>query len=180
MPVELAEQIFYVLNDTTLHHDDAELTSVFAAILCHLDRTLYDVYTLANDVCDSMKSACDFLDKTTHLKALTHASSRGGGRSTSDEAAWFNELITRAKHSLAYMEYHECKMLPARIVAFVAAICRHNANSSSLQNGDDAEDHAHINNTATSQLVLGKAYILYGIIFIFENALFYSSRGVSK
>ena len=128
MPVELAEQIFFILNDTSLMNaiksESGDEENVFSAILCHLDKSLYDIYEMSNEVADSMKNACKFLIKFSEANPSISYNSLD----------FINEMISLAKQSMIYMEYHECNMFPNRIVHFVSNICRHVNEDAS---GDD-------------------------------------------
>jgi hypothetical protein len=99
MPSELSEIIFIILNDICLIDSFKSLNYVFSTILTHFDKSLYDIYSLSNEICESMKSACDFLNKNDQLNLK-------------------DELIQMAKKSLNYMDFHVCKQLPVRIVEF--------------------------------------------------------------
>ena len=117
MPVELAEQIFFILNDVSLMHAikiEGDEESVLSAILCHLDKTLYDIYVMSNEVSGSMRHACEFLSRAAQSNYMSY-----------DSRDFVNEMISLAKESIIYMEYHECKMFPNRLVSFISEICRH-------------------------------------------------------
>jgi hypothetical protein len=120
MPVELAEQIFYILNDVSLmsaiktEQEDEE--AVFSAVLHQLDEGLHNIYTMSNEVSDSIKSACEFLMKCGDLHHNDYKS-----------------LIDLAKQSIIYIEFLECKMFPARLITFVSELmCRHDDQTVTL------------------------------------------------
>ncbi|RMZ94709.1 rotatin, partial [Brachionus plicatilis] len=101
IPGELAETIFIILNDICLLDSFKSLSHVFPTLLINLDKNLYDIYILSNEICDSMKCACEFLQNfSQHSK---------------------QDLVQLAKKSLNFMDYHVCVELSAKIVEFASA-----------------------------------------------------------
>ena len=90
---------------------------------------------MSNEVGESMRSACQFLIKFSQANPSISYNSLD----------FINEMISLAKQSMIYMEYHECKMFPNRIVSFVSYICRH------------VKEETDGGETSNSQLMLGKA-----------------------
>jgi hypothetical protein len=103
LPNDLSEIIFLILNDICLIDSFKSINMVFSTILINLDRTLYDIYMLSNEICDSMKCACDFLLKY-------------------DQMNYKSELVKMAKKSLNYMDYHVCVELAGKIIEFCSKV----------------------------------------------------------
>ena len=103
LPNDLSEIIFLVLNDICLVDSFKSISMVFSAILVNLDRNLHDIYLLSNDICDSMKCACDFLLKHDQMNLKV-------------------ELVEMAKKSLNYMDYHVCVELAGKIIEFCSIV----------------------------------------------------------
>ncbi len=118
MPTDLNGIIFYILNDICLVDSFPTLTHLFSSLLAHLDKSLFDVYILSNEICESMKCACDFLLKHNQLDIK-------------------EDLIRMAKKSLNYMDYHICKDLPRTIIEFCSKII--NLDQDDSNNKSDLE-----------------------------------------
>jgi hypothetical protein len=63
IPNDLSEIIFLIMNDICLMDSFKSMSLVFSTILVNLDKNLYDIYLLSNEICDSMRCACEFLQK---------------------------------------------------------------------------------------------------------------------
>ena len=104
MPGELSETIFLILNDISLLDSFGNLSCVLSTILSHIDPTLSEIYSLSNEICDSIKHACQFLMQCKQ------------------QVSPVASLIEMAKKSLNYMDYHKCKQLPGSIIEFCSHI----------------------------------------------------------
>lgn len=98
MPGELSETVFIILNDICLIDSFKSFSNVFPNLLINLDKNLYDIFILSNEICDSMKCACEFL-------LSFNQSSR-------------QDLVYLAKKSLNFMDYHVCLELAEKIIEF--------------------------------------------------------------
>ncbi len=103
LPNDLSEIIFLILNDICLIDSFRSISMVFSTILINLDRTLYDIYVLSNEICESMKCACEFLLKY-------------------DQMNYKVELVKMARKSLNYMDYHVCVELAGKIIEFCSKV----------------------------------------------------------
>lgn len=103
MPTELTETFFLVLNDQTVCDSFRPVSDTFANVLSHLDQSLYQIYLYSNEICESMKNACEFL-LNYDQKNLAH------------------DLVRMARSSLNYMDYHVCLDLTGKIIEFCSKL----------------------------------------------------------
>ncbi len=62
LPSELTETLFTIINDLCLSESSYEQQiNLLIPLLNHLDSQLHDVYSLSNEICDSLNDACLFL-----------------------------------------------------------------------------------------------------------------------
>ncbi|CAF1113592.1 unnamed protein product, partial [Brachionus calyciflorus] len=100
IPSELAETIFIIVNDICLSESFKSLNSILPNLLVNLDKNLFDIYELSKEICDSMKNACQFMQKWNHQQISKET------------------LIIMAKKSLNYMDYHASIDLANKIIEF--------------------------------------------------------------
>lgn len=104
MPSELSETIFLILNDICLLDSFTNISCVLMAILNHVDPSLSQVHLLSNEICDSIRNACNFLMQHKEHSISTET------------------LLEMAKKSLSYMDYHKCRQLPESIIDFTSRL----------------------------------------------------------
>ena len=61
LPSELTETLFTIINDICLSESYEQNINLLIPLLNHLDSQLHDVYSLSNEICDSLSDACSFL-----------------------------------------------------------------------------------------------------------------------
>lgn len=114
VPVELSGTLFTILNDICLTDSFKSVSSVFSEILINLDKELYDIYTKSNEICESMRSACEFLIKHDQL-SLKH------------------ELIEMGKKSIIYMDHHNCVDLATKLIEFSSKVLATEGSNSNIE-----------------------------------------------